>query len=683
MVTVKRNTVMKRLSFVILALAAMLAACQQEVLLSENESDNDVVIDEDIMPDVIYATVDDDNGTKAGMERYDAGGGTYRYHHHWDAGDVIYVFKGTKRTQYTCSDPASGAFSKGTVTDIAGGKSFTKYCAAFSTIGDIYVSANNVLSVYNAGSYIPAYGNFMVASSEDGTRYTFTSLVGWVKLSLKAPNKTITGIRIAKYDLGENYEGTMRYDFSSDTYSFDESQGESLSYSFSPGITLNESTATDIYLALPPMSFAGMPFEISFSDAPDVYLSTSNTVNITRNAVTPMAEIEVAYKYSTLTGGGIFNSELKNLAAGRDDLTYTSVDELIKGITLSLGEESPTPTEVNLAGSHEDPPIYASFNAGTGIVTLHTSAHRVKLDVDSRFMFENMKELESIDMLSQIYRSKVGETGNNMSGLRQMFQNCTKLAAVDISKLDTHEATDFTSVFFGCSSLSSIDLSTLNTSAATSFSRFLSGCSSLQTVDVTTLNTANVTDFSYMFNGCSSLESINFGSGFFKNDGILSLSCMFYGCSSLTSLELTASNTGSMYIYSPYNATFGYICFGCTSLRSFVNRIPGIVTDFTSAFANCSNLEVVDFGTLYEFTNCNYSSMYDGCYKLRYLDMRRFLFGYLGDNESNNNRYMFRNACKDAASLDFYVRSEGTIITRLRYRFSSYMAADGFTTFHY
>ena len=683
MVTVKSNTVMKRLSFVIVALAAMFAACQQEVLISENESENDIVVDEDAMPDVIYATVDDDNGTKAGMERYDAGGGVYRYHHHWDSGDVIYVFKGTKRTEYTCSDPANGVFTKGTVTDIGGGNSFTKYCAAFSTIGDIWVSANDNISVNNNSHDIPAYGNFMVASCEDGIHYTFTSLVGWVKLSLKAPGKTVSEIRIAKYDEGEDYEGTLKYDFSTGTYSYLGAQGASLTYSFSPGITLNESTATDIYMALPPMSFSGMPFEIHFSDGTYVNLSTSNTVNITQNAVTPMAEIEVGFKYSQLTGGNIFNVQLKNLASGRDDLTVSSADELIKGITLSLGEESPTPTSVNLAGSPSDPPIYASFNDATGIVTLHTSAHRVSLDVDCRNMFDNMKELESIDMLSQIIRSQVGENANNMSGLRQMFQHCAKLAAVDISKLDTHEATDFTSVFFGCSSLSSIDLSTLNTSAATTFCRFLSSCSSLQTVDVTTLNTANVTDFSYMFDGCSSLESINFGSGFFKNDGILSLSCMFYGCSSLTSLELTASNTGSMYIHSPYNANFAYICYNCSSLTSFVNRIPGIVTDFTSAFANCSNLEVVDFGTLYEFTNCNYSSMYDGCYKLRYLDMRRFLFGYLGDTENNKNRYMFRNACRDAASLDFYVRSEGTIITRLRYRFSSYMAADGFTTFHY
>ena len=183
---------MKKLSFVFLALAAMFAACQQEVVLSENGSKNGTDVDETVMPDVIYATVNDDNSTKAGMERYDAGGSVYKYRHHWDSNDMIYVYKGTKRTQYTCSDPTNGVFSKGTVTDIAGGKSFDKYCAAFSTTGEIEVRANNTLSVFNANSYIPAYGNFMVASSEDGTHYTFTSLVGWVKLSLKAPNKTVS-----------------------------------------------------------------------------------------------------------------------------------------------------------------------------------------------------------------------------------------------------------------------------------------------------------------------------------------------------------------------------------------------------------------------------------------------------------------------------------------------------------
>ena len=682
MVTIKRNTVMKKLSFVFLALAAMFAACQQEVVLSENGSENGTDVDETVMPDVIYATVNDDNSTKAGMERYDAGGSVYKYRHHWDSNDMIYVYKGTKRTQYTCSDPTNGVFSKGTVTDIAGGKSFDKYCAAFSTTGEIEVRANNTLSVFNANSYIPAYGNFMVASSEDGTHYTFTSLVGWVKLSLKAPNKTVSEIRIAKYSMGEDYEGFMYYNFSSDTYSYEGSQGECLGYSFSPGIALNENTATDIYLALPPMSYSGMPFEIKFSDNTYAYLSTNNTVNITANAVTPMAETEVGFKYTTLTGGGIFNAALKNLAAGTDNLTYTSNDELIKGITLSLGEESPTPTGVNVASGPSYIPVYASFDAGTGIVTLHTSAHKVSLDVDSRNMFQNMKELESIDMLSQIVRSKVGETANNTTGIRMMFQNCAKLTSVDLSRLDTHEAKDFSSVFFGCSSLSSVDLSTLDISSATTLCRMFSGCSSIDTIDVSTFNTALVTDFSCMFQNCTSLDSINFGTGFFKNAGIKTLSCMFYGCSSLKNIKLTASNTGSMYEYSPYDATFEYICYNCSSLKSFVNRIPGIVTDYTNAFANCANLEVVDFGTLYEFTSCKYPGMYDGCYKLRHLDMNRFQFGYLGDTETSNNRYMFRNACRDADSLDFYIRTSSSI-NRLVNHFSTYMSAEGFTTFHY
>ena len=106
---------MKNIFFIIAALAApMLFSCQDNLVETTGQLDTDT-------PKVIYASVADDD-TKAGMERYyDDGTTSYKYRHHWESGDVIYVYRsafaGSKssynniKDTYTCISPAAGTFS--------------------------------------------------------------------------------------------------------------------------------------------------------------------------------------------------------------------------------------------------------------------------------------------------------------------------------------------------------------------------------------------------------------------------------------------------------------------------------------------------------------------------------------------------------------------------------------------
>lgn len=659
----------------ILAAVAVFAACQKEVDAPEKELEETPEIVQPAAPKVIYADIDSDE-TKAGMDRYyDDGTSSYKYRHHWENGDVIYVYEGTSVTTYTCTNAATGEFTEASTSTIPNGRSFTNCRAVYSTVGPVSVSANNKVRIQNNdyGGYVsssdtPGYGNFMVASTDDGIHFRFVSQVGWVKLQLKG-TKTVKSISMSKYGSGEEYEGWYEYDFSTDTYSFDESQGESLTLTLDSPIALDPDTPTDFYFAFPAMSYAGMSFEFAFDGGGYDYLSTAKTIVVNRNTVTPMAVKEVGFR-SMLCTGVNFNVTLKSLAAGTT-VSSGDADSLIKGIVFSLGEASPAATSVDLADSGK--PIYATFDAGSGLITLHTAADLVSLNSVCSNMFLNMTALESAGMLSQVARSDVSDVFG-------MFKGCASLESIDLSKLDVSEAISFSNMFNGCSALTSLDLSTLNTSSATTFTYMFGGCAALTSLDLSGFDTKKVTDFSYMFNDCTSLASIDFGTSFFKNNLIRTLDGMFANCSSLGSVNLTKSASASFETTTPYS-TMAIICFGCTSLTSFTLPLPGRVTSFSEAFMNCPKLEVVDMDALQDYSDPNYYQMFRGCRKLNTLKVSHWSCGYISSGTTTaKNRYMFLGTCEESTGLDIYISSSP--FTWLGYYFNETMKASGFVTRH-
>ena len=660
---------MKKYLFLAAALfTALFVSCQQETM----EATDDSAIKS--TPKVIYASVADDD-TKAGMDRYyDDGTDTYKYRHHWENGDVIYVYEGTSVTTYTCTNAATGEFTEVSTSTIPNGRSFTNCRAVYSTVGPVSVSANNKVSIQNNdyGGYVsssdtPGYGNFMVASTDDGIHFRFVSQVGWVKLQLKG-TMTVKSISMSKYGLGEEYEGRYEYDFSTDTYSFDESQGESLTLTLDSPIALDPDTPTDFYFAFPAMSYAGMSFEFAFDGGGYDNIYTNNTVVVNRNTVTPMAVKEIGVR-STLCSGVNFNVTLKSLAAGTT-VSAGDADNLIKGIVFSLGEASPAATSVNLADSGK--PIYATFDAGSGLITLHTAADIVTLNSECAEMFRQMTALESAAMLSQVARSKVG--------VISMFRGCASLESIDLSKLDVSEAISFSNMFNGCSALTGLDLSTLNTSSATTFTYMFGGCASLTSLDLSGFDTKKVTDFSYMFNDCTSIANIDFGTSFFKNNLIRTLDGMFANCSSLGSVNLTKNASASFETNTPYS-TMDIICFGCTSLTSFTLPLPGRVKSFIQAFMNCTKLEVIDMDALQDYNNPNYNQMFRECRKLNTLKVSHWNCPTLSSGTTTDyNRNMFLGTCAESTGLDIYISSSQ--FTWLGYYFNATMKASGFVTRH-
>ena len=83
--------------------------------------------------------------------------------------------------------------------------------------------------------------------------------------------------------------------------------------------------------------------------------------------------------------------------------------------------------------------------------------------------------------------------------------NFTNLIFKDV---DTSNVTDMNNVFNSCSALTSLDVSKWNTSNVTNMKNMFYSCNALTSLDVSKFDTSNVTNMSGMFYGCIALKTI-------------------------------------------------------------------------------------------------------------------------------------------------------------------------------
>ena len=186
--------------------------------------------------------------------------------------------------------------------------------------------------------------------------------------------------------------------------------------------------------------------------------------------------------------------------------------------------------------------------------------------------FTDFREMTSID-LSALDTSEA----TNMS---QMFFNCRSLTSLDLSKFDTSNVTDMSYMFAGCNSLTSLDVSNFNTSEVTDMSGMFAYCRSLTSLDVSNFDTSQVTNMYEMFSECRSLTSLDVSK--FDTSEVTDMSWIFSGCSSLTSLDVSKFDTSEV-------TDMSYMFYGCSSLTSLDvrNFDTSKVTDMSDMFCEC------------------------------------------------------------------------------------------------
>ena len=251
------------------------------------------------------------------------------------------------------------------------------------------------------------------------------------------------------------------------------------------------------------------------------------------------------------------------------------------------------------------------------------------------------------------------------TSLSGFFNGCETLETISgLEYLNTANVEYMDNMFNGCSALTSLDLTKFNTANVTYMNNMFYGCSALKSLDLTNFNTAKVTYMNNMFEGCSALTTI-YASDKFDTDNVKYGLDMFTGCKSLKDY----SDSKTDHTYANCGGTDGYFTpGGCgyaefdLSSKTLTFRYKGVKPEgayalndgasepgwlthkneikevvFNASFANarptscyywfssCKNLtDIEGIENLNTENVTNMNSMFDRCSALTLLDLTNF-----------------------------------------------------------
>ena len=199
---------------------------------------------------------------------------------------------------------------------------------------------------------------------------------------------------------------------------------------------------------------------------------------------------------------------------------------------------------------------YAWFYNNSYLTTIEGLEYLNTEDVTNmEFMFEGCSALKSLN-LSKFNTAKV-------TSMKQMFNKCSALKSLNLSGFNTAKVKDMSRLFAGCSALESLDLSMFNTSSVESMPNMFNGAKKLKTLNVSSFNTEKTKYMGHMFTDCSDLTSLDLSS--FNTKGVEYVDYMFQNCSNLTTIYVSANfaiGSGLKDGSKMFN--------GCTNLKGFI-----------------------------------------------------------------------------------------------------------------
>ena len=271
---------------------------------------------------------------------------------------------------------------------------------------------------------------------------------------------------------------------------------------------------------------------------------------------------------------------------------------------------------------------------------------------DMSYMFNNCSKLTSLDV------TKFNTA--NVTNMRYMFYSCSALLSLDVTKFNTANVTNMSRMFSSCSKLTSLDVSKFNTVNVTNMNSMFYNCSKLTSLDVTKFNTANVTDMKYMFYSCSALLSLDVTN--FNTEKVTDMSFMFSSCSKLTSLDVSKFNTVNV---TNMNSMFSS-CQALTTIYASSKFVTTQVSSSSGMFYNCEKLKGEEVCTNDKATDKTYAKIEGGYFsggipRVKYTDGTLTFFlttkETLGENEyglnSGANPPGWKTHCKEITKVVF------------------------------
>ena len=370
--------------------------------------------------------------------------------------------------------------------------------------------------------------------------------------------------------------------------------------------------------------------------------STNESTEVDRN-VTNSQSTEAKQQVSTKTGQG--NELIDQGTWGTSKWEYTREGD---DYVLHLHEGT-----LGLPKWYSDK--FVSAGVGQLNANFKNQLTKIKFDSgvianqDSAGLFCGLTNLKSIEGLANLNTS-------NVTSMYAMFQDCSNLTELDLSKFNTSKVINMYAMFYRCTNLNSLDLSSFDTSKVTDMWRMFSGCEKLFSIDVSHFDTSNVINMQDMFGSCKSLEELDLSN--FETSKVTNMRDMFYGCSSLKSINVSNFDTSNV-------TNMSWMFESCYSLKTIdlSNFNTSNVTDMHSMFYSCHSLENIDLSHFDTSKVEEMTFMFNSCWSLTDLDLSNFDTSNVTDMS-----YMF-NGCWSLISLNLG-NFDTFNVTDMKYMFS-------------
>ena len=269
---------------------------------------------------------------------------------------------------------------------------------------------------------------------------------------------------------------------------------------------------------------------------------------------------------------------------------------------------------------------------------------KVELFIDKKkykfqkyFNFHDVKEYEIIIKFH-----------NYLNDCSNMFYNCKNIKSLDLSKLNTKDATNMNNMFYKCEKLKDINISNLNTKNVNTMKNMFSYCKNLTQINMDSFDTQSVISMGGMFFGCENLNSINILN--FTTNNVIDMSNLFRNCSKIKNIDLSTINTSKV---KNMSGMFS-MCDNIEKL-DLSNFDTNNVENMDEMFSFCENLNCVILNSFSTINLKNMEKMFYNCNSLINLDLSSFIT----DNVENMGKIFY--GCKNIEILNlskFNIRNE-------------------------
>ncbi len=313
---------------------------------------------------------------------------------------------------------------------------------------DIKIGDNDVITTNHMDIYLPEGTTYEISNitTNDTNKYVYSG-----------DQDVIQGQIEAKENVLE-----IHYTTKDKTVTFNANDGQFDDGSISKTKTVEKG---QVYGELPTPSRDGYCFDGWFTGQSDGTKVTEDTVLNSDSDITLYAHWN-ALSYVLKNGNDFYNDLIRNyhIQTIRFDFMMTS-----KNGTTQMD-----------ATEKEDESIMAWIEDNELKVNVKGYGKNIIFNTDSSYMFNSNQDSSSLE---NIQFSDHVDTSQVVS-MRGMFQNCSNLKTLDVSKLNTSNVVDMAHMFEGCTSLESLDLSSFDTSKVSDMNDMFKDCSKLNRVIV-------------------------------------------------------------------------------------------------------------------------------------------------------------------------------------------------------